>query len=483
MINVTALDFVPAFPEIFLSVAGMFLLLFGAVKGNRATNFICWMTMASFIITAVLIMQLDWDRSISLNGMFVMDSFAGFMKLLILFALTVTMAISISYIYQEEIIKFEYPVLLLFSGIGMLLMVSAHNLLSMYVGLELQALCLYILAAIRRDHIKSAEAGIKYFVLGALASGMLLYGISLVYGFTGSISFETIGDVITNLESPSIAITIGLVFILTGMAFKISAVPFHMWTPDVYQGSPTSVTAFFSIVPKIAAFGLLMRLLYEPFGASIWEWQQIIWFLSAASMILASFAAIAQKNIKRLMAYSTIGNIGYALIGVIAGSSIGAGATIVYMTIYMVMTAGVFGIILLMRRNNVEVDNLSDLAGLSRNSPMIAYGMAILMFSMSGIPPLAGFIGKFMIFEAAIAEGFYILAIIGVLSSVVAAFYYLRIIKIMFFDEAADPFDSDIAFLNRAVMLVSILFVLFFIVAPDTLVSASRNAASILFVG
>jgi len=316
----TKADLIPILPELYLAVSGMFLLIVGAFKGNKGTETICWAVMVTFTVAALFLLGLDWERTVLFNGMFVMDRFAGFMKLLILIGLTGSLALSLRYLYQEQIVRFEYPILVLFAGLGMMMMVSANNLLAMYVGLELQALSLYVLAAIRRDHLKSAEAGVKYFVLGALASGILLFGVSLIYGFTGSLSFETIGNTLADLDAPVMGVTVGLVFILTGLGFKISAVPFHMWTPDVYQGAPTSVTALFAIVPKVAAIGLLMRLLYEPFGEAIWQWQQIIWFLSVASMILAAFAAIAQSNIKRLMAYSAIGNMGYALIGVVTGS-------------------------------------------------------------------------------------------------------------------------------------------------------------------
>jgi NADH-quinone oxidoreductase subunit N len=476
-------DLLPLLPEIFLACAGMVLLVIGVIRGNDSTNTLCWAVIVSFALAGIFLLGLDWDRTLALSGMFVMDRFAGFMKMLVIVGLCASLALAVRFVYQEHMARFEYPILVLFAGLGMMMMISANSLLSMYVGLELQSLSLYVLAAIRRDHIKSAEAGIKYFVLGALASGMLLFGISLIYGFTGSVSFETIRFTLDSLPTSSIAVTIWLVFILVGMAFKISAVPFHMWTPDVYEGAPTSVTALFAIVPKIAAMALLMRLLFEPFGSIIWQWQQIIWFLSVASMCVGAFAALVQDNIKRLMAYSSIGNMGYALIGIVTGSSDGAGAVVVYLTIYMVMTAGVFGVIMLMRRNGVAVEQISDLSGLSGNSPMLAYAMAVLMFSMSGIPPMAGFFGKLLIFEAAVAEGFFVLAVIGVLSSVVAAYYYVRIIKVMFFDEASDPFDKEMVFAKRAIVLLSVIFVLSFSIFPQTLVETSRNAAAVLFVG
>lgn len=472
----------PALPEIFLACAGMVLLMVGAFRGNEGTKLICWATVASFAVAAIFLLGLDWERTVILNGMFVLDRFAGFMKLFVLVGLMTTIAISIRYLYQEQLARFEYPVLVLFAGIGMMVMISSNSLLSMYMGFELQSLSLYVLAAIRRNHVKSAEAGIKYFVLGALASGMLLFGISLVYGYTGSVGFEAIAASLHGVE-PVPGMIIGLVFILVGIAFKISAVPFHMWTPDVYEGAPTSVTALFAMVPKIAAMAVLMRLLYGPFGSVVGEWQQIIWFLSAASMGVGAFAAIVQKNIKRLMAYSSIGNMGYALIGITAGTPEGAGAVIVYLVLYMVMTAGVFSIIMYMRRGGIAVEEISDLAGLSRTSPLMAYAMAILMFSMSGIPPMAGFFGKLLVFNAAVASEFYVLAVFGVLTSVVAAFYYLYIIKVMFFDEPIDAFDKQVAFSKRAVVLLSVLFVLLFILSPDTLIQTSLSAATALFSG
>lgn len=477
-------ELLPVLPELFLALAGMALLVVGVMRGNEGTSFLCWAVMAALALSGLLLMGLDWERTEVMNGMFVMDSFAGFMKLLMIVGLISVLALSVRYLEQEQINRFEYPVLVLFAGIGMMVMVSANSFLSMYVGLELQSLCLYVLAAFNRDHVKSAEAGIKYFILGALASGMMLFGISLLYGFTGSVSFPVIANTITNPEiAANMGVVIGLVFVLVGLAFKVSAVPFHMWTPDVYEGAPTSVTALFAVVPKLAAMGLLLRLLFEPFEAVAWQWQQIIWFLSVASMVWASFAAMAQTNIKRLMAYSSIGHVGYALIGIAAATEAGAGAVVVYLMIYMVMTAGAFGIILMMRRDGAAVEKISDLSGLSQHSPLMAYGFAILLFSMAGIPPMAGFFGKILIFETAVAEGMYILAIIGVLSSVVAAYYYIRVIKVMFFDDAADPFDKKLVFSKRAVSFLSVLFVIGFIAFPSTLITVGQDVVHSLFTG
>ena len=476
-------NLIPLLPEIFLSLIGMGLLLVGVFQGNGATRVVCWASVLGLVITALILLSVGWETRSVLNGMFVIDKFSGFMKLLILIGLIASLALSVRYLIQEGMERIEFPILVVFAGIGMMMMVSANNLLALYMGLELQSLALYVLAAFHRNSMRSSEAGIKYFILGALSSGMLLFGMSLIYGFTGSVDFDVIGQTLTDLDGIPFGVTFGLVFILAGLAFKISAVPFHMWTPDVYQGAPTAVTALFAVVPKIAAFGLLMRLLFEPFMALEEQWIQIIYFVSLMSMILGAFAGIAQDNIKRLLAYSSIGNMGYALIGVVAGTAAGAGAVILYLFIYMMMTAGVFAIVLSMRRQGLAVYKISDLNGLSSTAPGLAYCMAILMFSMSGIPPAAGFFGKLVVFNAAVAEGYYILAVLGVLTSVVAAYYYLRVIKAMFFDEAADAFDKDIPFARRAVLAISIIFVLGFAIKPSVFVSSCLEAATTLFAG
>ncbi len=479
----TDFNLIPLLPEIFLSLVGMGLLIVGVSQGNVSTRVICWSSAAGFVITGLILLGIGWETQTVLNGMFVMDKFAGFMKLLILTGLVAAVGLSVRYIIQEGMERFEYPILIIFAGIGMMIMVSANNLLTLYMGLELQSLSLYVLAAFHRNSMRSSEAGIKYFVLGALSSGMLLFGMSLIYGFTGSVDFTTIGATVNNLSAIPFGLTFGLVFVLAGLAFKISAVPFHMWTPDVYQGAPTSVTALFAIVPKIAAFGLLMRLLFEPFMGMSEQWVQIIYFIAVASMVVGAFAAIAQGNIKRLLAYSSIGNMGYALMGLVAGTAEGAGAVVLYLTIYMIMTAGVFAVVLSMRRQGMAVYKIKDLSGLSQTNPGLAYPLAILMFSMSGIPPAAGFFGKLVVFNAAVASGYYILAVIGVLSSVVAAFYYLRVVKVMFFDEPADAFDGGLPFARRAILFISVLFVLGFVIKPNIFVSSSFDAASVLFQG
>jgi NADH-quinone oxidoreductase subunit N len=468
-------------PEIFLATAGFVLLMMGVLRGNKYTRSMCSAVNIFFALTLLFLLWISWDKTLLFNGMFVMDRFAGVMKLLILVGLIASLSISVRYLYQENIQRFEYPILMLFAGLGMMLMVSAHNFLSLYMALELQSLALYVLAAIQRNNLRSSEAAIKYFVLGALASGMLLFGISLIYGFAGSLDFAVLAKTLNVADAP-MGVIVGMVFIIAGLAFKISAVPFHMWTPDVYEGVPTSVTAFFAIVPKVAGVALLMRVLFEPFGSMVADWQQIIYFLAVASMVLGSFAALVQNNIKRLLAYSSIGNIGYALIGVVAGSQQGVGAVIVYMMLYMVMSAGLFGLVLAMRRDERAAEDISDLAGLSRTHPLFAYGFAILLISMMGIPPFAGFFGKFLIFKAAVDQGFFVLAVIGVLTSVVAAYYYLRVVKIMFFDEPADEFDNDVSFAVRTVIFLSVAFISAFILLPEQIINMGRDAASVLFM-
>ncbi len=472
----------PAAPEIFLAVSALLLLIVGVFSAEkRAPALIGWLSVAVLITCTCMVMEGGFEPAMAFGGMFVVDQFASVIKIMILLGLIASVCLSIRHIEDEGMARFEYPVLMLLSGLGMMIMVSAHDMLSLYMGLELQSLALYVLASIRRDDVKSSEAGLEYFVLGAISSGMLLFGASLIYGYTGSTDFTVIGD--TLAEELSLGALIGLVFVLAGLAFKISAVPFHMWTPDVYEGAPTSVTAFFAMVPKVAAIALLIRLLFEAFGPAIMQWQQIIWMLSALSMAVGAFAALQQENIKRLLAYSSIGNMGFALVGLAAGNGEGVAAVIVYMAIYMIMTAGTFGIVLSMRREGRSLEKISDLAGLSRNAPGMAYALAILMFSMSGIPPLAGFFGKFLVFKAAVGAGMYGLAIFGVLCSVVAAYYYLRVIKVMFFDEPAPAFDAGAPFVRRAIVAVSVFFIIAFIFAPSPLIDISRGAAGVFFNG
>ncbi len=473
---------IPLLPELFLAMIGMGLLMVGAFRGNEATPVISWACVVGLIMAVLILMKMSWHDAVILGGMFRFDYFAGVMKILVATGLASSILLSVDFLPREKIERFEYPILVLFAGIGMMLMVSANNMLSVYMALELQSLSLYVLAAFSRDSTRSAEAGVKYFALGAISSGMLLFGISLIYGFTGALDFGAItASLVQTQHAAPIGVIFGLVFMLAGLAFKISAAPFHMWTPDVYQGAPTSVTALFAIVPKVAAMGLVIRLLLGPLWPLHDEWLQIVWFLSAASMLVGAFAAIAQENIKRLMAYSSIGNMGYALIGIAAASKGGAEAVVLYMLIYLVMTSGVFAVILSMRRKGLAVENISDLSGLSQTSPGLAYTMAILMFSLSGIPPMAGFFGKLFIFQSAMDSQLYVLGVLGVLSSVVAAYYYLRIIKVMFFDAAVESFDAGMPFSRKAVLLASLFFVLAFILKPSFIVAHSHFAAASLF--
>jgi NADH-quinone oxidoreductase subunit N len=378
--------------------------------------------------------------------------------------------------------RFEFPVLLLFATLGMMMMLSANDLIALYVGLELQSLALYVVAAFQRDSERSTEAGLKYFVLGALSSGMLLYGASMVYGFAGTTSFAGLATAFAGTHGPiAIGLIVGLVFVIAGLAFKVSAVPFHMWTPDVYEGAPTPVTAFFAAAPKLAAIGLFMRVMVGPFRELHGEWLQIIWFISVASMILGAVAAVAQTNIKRLMAYSSIGNMGYALVGLAPGTPEGIRGVLVYVAIYLFMTLGTFGCILLMRQKGKLVEGIYDLAGLSRTNPPMAAALAIFMFSLAGVPPLAGFFGKFYVFYAAVQTGLIWLAVIGFVTSVVSAFYYLRIVKVMYFDEPVASFDRSPGWSMNAIIAGSSLLVLLFLVFAGPVLDAAQAAAASLF--
>jgi NADH-quinone oxidoreductase subunit N len=362
----------------------------------------------------------------------------------------------------------------------MLVMISANDLLTLYIGFELQSLALYVMAAFRRDVMRSSEAGLKYFVLGALSSGLMLYGISLIYGYSGTTSFTTLAHIVSTGTEPAMGLIVGMVFLASGLAFKVSAVPFHMWTPDVYEGAPTPITAFFALAPKVAAMTLFARVLYQAFGHVPELWAQIVWFISVASMVVGSLGAVAQDNIKRLMAYSSIANVGFALVGMTTGTTEGVQGVVIYMATYVVMTAGAFGILLAMNRNGVPVESIGDLAGLSRSRPSLALAMMIFMFSFAGVPPFAGFFGKFYVFIAAIHAHFYILAVIGVLSSVITAYYYLRIIKVMYFDDSAPAFDNTRSWSRSGVILATALATTFFFIAPALLTDPAAEAANAL---
>ncbi|SIP97549.1 NADH dehydrogenase subunit N [Rhizobium sp. RU20A] len=466
-------------PELILAVGALILLMIGVFSGEKSTSTVTGLAVAVLII-AGLWLVLRTGEGLAYNGAFVSDAFAKFMKVLALIGSITALVMTVGHARSEQIDRFEFPVLVVLATLGMLLMISANDLISVYLALELQSLALYVVAAINRDSLRSTEAGLKYFVLGALSSGLLLYGMSLVYGFTGHTGFAEIATALTS-ETRSLGFVFGLVFVLAGIAFKISAVPFHMWTPDVYEGAPTPVTAFFAAAPKVAAMAMLVRIVIEAFQPVGHDWQQIIVFISIASMVLGSFAAIGQKNIKRLMAYSSIGHMGYALVGLASGSVAGVRGVLIYMLIYMVMTLGTFACILAMRRKDGEaVENTDDLAGLSQTKPFMAVVLTILMFSLAGIPPLAGFFAKYFVFMAAIEAKLYALAIIGVLASVVGAYYYLRVIKLMWFDDPKGEFGRTAGEL-RLVFGLSALFVVGYILIGGPLGSAADVAARTFF--
>jgi proton-translocating NADH-quinone oxidoreductase, chain N len=466
-------------PELMLAAGAMVLLMIGVFGGERSATLVTGLAVALLIAAGLCLVLLTGDGE-AYGGAFVSDPFARFMKVLALIGSIVAMVMSVGHARSERIDRFEYPVLLVLATLGMLLMIAANDLISLYLGLELQSLALYVVAAINRDSLRSTEAGLKYFVLGALSSGLLLYGASLIYGYTGHTSFDGIAAALAGGEKP-LGLVFGLVFLLAGVAFKISAVPFHMWTPDVYEGAPTPVTAFFSAAPKIAAMAILVRVVSDAFGSIKLDWQQIVVFLSIASMILGAFAAIGQKNIKRLMAYSSIGHMGYALVGLAAGTQAGVRGVILYMLIYMVMTLGTFAVILAMRRKeDGNVEQIDDLAGLSSTNPFMALMLTVLMFSLAGIPPLAGFFGKYVVFVAAIEAKLYALAIIGVLASVVGAYYYLRIVKIMWFDQPAPKF-APVAGELKLVFGLAGLFVIGYVVISSPLGLAADVAAKTFF--
>jgi NADH-quinone oxidoreductase subunit N len=476
--TVTLAQFAPALPEILLAAGALALVLIGAFRGEKSFGLINTLAFLLLALVGVLIATQDAATVSAFNGAFISDSFGRFMKIAVLIGSAVTLMISGDYLKATGSQQFEFPILVALSTLGMLLMISAGDLIALYLGLELSSLALYVVASFNRDSVKSTEAGLKYFVLGALSSGMLLYGASLVYGMTGSVSFSGIASVLK--DGTSLGVIFGLVFILAGLAFKISAVPFHMWTPDVYEGAPTPVTAFFAAAPKIAAMALLVRVVEQAFPHITGQWQQIIVFIAIASMGLGAFAAIGQQNIKRLLAYSSIGHVGFALVGLSAGTAGGVEGVAIYMAIYLVTTLGTFGCVLAMRREGGYVEDIDDLAGLSKTHPMMAFILAMLMFSLAGIPPLAGFFAKWYVFVAAVEAKLYALAVIGVVTSVVGAYYYLRIVKIMYFDEAKAPFLPMSAAI-RLVVGVSGVFVLAFWLYPAPLVTRAVAAAQSLF--
>ena len=467
-----------ALPELILAGGALVLLMLGVATRRERGELILWLAIILLALAGIFVAS--GEGTITLfHKSFIVDPFARTLKLLTLAGAAVALLMSVDYWRGAGGVRFEFPVLVLLATTGMLMMISANDLIALYVGLEQQSLALYVVAAFQRDSARSSEAGLKYFVLGALSSGMLLYGASLVYGFTGSTGFDDIALAVQP-SGANIGLIFGLVFLIAGVAFKISAVPFHMWTPDVYEGAPTPVTAFFAAAPKLAAMALTVRVLITAFPAVTLEWRQIVVFLAIASMALGSFAAIGQTNIKRLMAYSSIGHMGYALVGLAAGTTEGVQGVIIYLAIYLAMTLGTFACILAMRRDGRMVEDIDQLSGLSSTSPLMAFLLAMLLFSLAGVPPLAGFFAKFYVFLAAIHAGLYALAVIGVLLSVVGAYYYLRIVKIMYFDAPAErfePMDTPLA----AVLGVTGLFILLYFIYPAPLVALAGAAATSLF--
>lgn len=468
-----------AMPEIILAVGALVLLMIGVFSGERSAPTVTGLAVALIIASGLWLVLVPGEGE-AFGGAFLLDPFARFMKVVALIGSVTAMIMTVGHARSEQLDRFEFPVLLVLATLGMMLLISANDLLALYLGLELMSLALYVVAAINRDSLRSTESGLKYFVLGSLSSGMLLYGMSLVYGFTGNTGFDEIAAVLT-AETRSLGLVFGLVFVLAGVCFKISAVPFHMWTPDVYEGAPTPVTAFFAAGPKVAAMAILVRVVSEAFMPVFADWQQILVFVAIASMLLGSFAAIGQRNIKRLMAYSSIGHMGFALVGLAAGTETGVSGVILYMLIYMVMTLGTFACIMAMRRKEGgNVENVDDLAGLASTKPFMAVVLTALMFSMAGIPPLAGFFAKYFVFVAAIEAKLYALAIIGVLSSVVGAYYYLRIVKLMWFDEATGEF-ARIAGELRLVFGLSGLFVTAYVIFGGPVGAAANAAAKSFF--
>ena len=481
MLHLAFSDASPALPELLLAATAMALLVLGAWRGEGSTRLVSWLAVAALIVVLGVALLGGAERRVGFFGMFVTDAFALFMKSLVLTGSAVTVLMAMRYNEEQGIGRFEFPVLVMLATTGMMVMISANDLITLYVGLELQNLALYVVASFDRDSPRSSEAGLKYFVLGGLSSGMLLYGLSLVYGFAGTTSFADLAHLLAGSPPVSSGLMVGLVFIIAGLAFKTSAVPFHMWTPDVYEGAPTPVSAFFSVAPKLAALALFIRIMISPFGPMIGEWRQVIVFLSIASMVLGSFAAIAQPNIKRLMAYSSIGHVGYSLIGLAAGTAAGIRGVLIYLAIYLIMNVGAWAVILCMRRQGRILEQIADLSGLSRTNPALALALAIFMFSLAGVPPAAGFFGKLYIFLAAIDAKLTGLAVIGVVTSVVGAFYYLRIVKVMYFDEPTPVFDRPISAELKGVVFVTSVVTLFLFALPGPIFAGAEAAASALF--
>ena len=471
-------NLIPLLPEFVLGIGAMALLLVGVYRPGADTGrFIDGAAIVLLALAGVIIAVLPAGKLVTFGGSFIVDEFARFLKILALLGSAAAIAMSIDYARREAQERFEYSVLILLSTLGMLMLISAADLIALYLGLELMSLPLYVVAASHRSSLRSTEAGLKYFVLGALSSGMLLYGASLIYGFTGTVNFAGIAQA---AGQGGVGLIFGIVFLFAGFCFKVSAVPFHMWTPDVYEGAPTPVTAFFAAAPKVAGMAMFVRTTVMAFPAITSQWQQIVVFVAIASMALGSFAAIGQRNIKRLMAYSSIGHMGFALIGLAAGTSEGVQGVLIYVAIYVTMTLGIFAVILSMRRDTGMVETTDQLAGLASTHPTMAFFLAMLLFSMAGIPPLAGFFAKFYVFLAAIKAGLYMLAVVGVVTSVVGAYYYLAIVKVMYFEEPVGKFEQ-MPYELRVVLAICGLFNIFFFLYPAPLVGIASAAAHSLF--
>ena len=467
-------DLLVMLPELILAIGAMALLLAGAVAGEKSAPAISWGAIALLVLAGVATV-IGPTHATAFHDAFIADGFSRFAKLLILSGAAFSILLADEFFSQINLSRFELPVLMLLATLGMLLMVSSSSFLSLYMGLELQSLALYVLAAFNRDHLRSSEAGLKYFVLGALSSGMMLYGISLIYGFTGSTSFAAIASV--TAHGAGLGVIFGIVFLIAGLAFKVSAVPFHMWTPDVYEGAPTPITAYFATAAKVAALCLFLRAILTPFPDLIHQWRQIIVFISVLSMALGAIAALGQTNIKRLMAYSSIGHMGYALLGLAAGTTLGVRGVLIYLAIYVATNLGVFACIQAMRRGGKSVEGISDLAGLARTDLKLAVLFSMLFLSLAGLPPLAGFFAKFYVFLAAIQAGLMIPAILGVLASAIGLVYYLKLMKVMFFDEPADALDGEARLGSRAIMVLSGAVALLFIFAASPILNAADAAA------
>jgi NADH-quinone oxidoreductase subunit N len=469
-------DLMIMLPELILAIGAMALLLAGAIMGEKSAPILSWAAIALLTLAGVAV-AMGGDGQ-AFQGAFVADGFSRFAKILILIGSALSILLADEFFSSINLSRFELPLLMVIATLGMLLMVSASSFLSLYMGLELQSLALYVLAAFNRDHLRSTEAGLKYFVLGALSSGMMLYGISLIYGMTGATGFAAVAHAVSG--PANLGIIFGIVFLTAGLAFKVSAVPFHMWTPDVYEGAPTPVTAYFATAAKVAALCLFLRAILIPFAHDIAQWRQIIIFISVLSMALGAIAAIGQRNIKRLMAYSSIGHMGYALLGLAAGTAVGARGVLIYLAIYVFTNLGVFAAIQAMRRDGKPVENMSDLSGLARTDPKLALVFSMLFLSLAGLPPLAGFFAKFYVFLAAIQAGLIWPAILGVLASVVGLVYYLRLVKLMYFDDPAPAFDGGLGLGSRAILILSGAFALLFIFAASPIISAADAGAKAL---